>query len=119
MEISIEDIRLWIDGIDDDSDLGRSCKSRLREFLDSPYIKTYEAVYRQVANFNKQLSGGDCLDIFGEKDDKSYERGTGYMLKAHDYCEVLDKLRLKIGVTDNTEVKKVKGGVKGVDGVVV
>jgi hypothetical protein len=90
----------------------------LKKILRSPYLDTYNAIYKNIESFNRQLTFGS-LDIFGESGDKSFERGDKYMSKATEYLAVLDAIRSKL--LEDEEVmleekmkKKVRKGERGV-----
>ena len=95
----------------------KECFDELSFFLESPYLESYVTLINQIKDFNEQLTiksedtkqrvvGEDLsgntitvdwtpgkIDLFADKDNKSFDRAWKYMLEVSSLHESLDKLR--------------------------
>lgn len=87
-------------------------EGKLKKFEESPIVNTYLTILRQVNSFNEQLSLRESektmedgqkvkvqegfIDLFSDKDDKSFDRAWKYLNEAELLIEQLDKLRKKM-----------------------
>ena len=103
-------------------------EERVKKFESSPYVETYLTIHNQLSDFNKQLTiTGQTvvnsegvkekkgkIDLFADKDDKSFDRMKWYFDKILDLNKNLDELR-KMMTPD--EVEDIKSKVTKVGGV--
>ena len=97
-------------------------EERLSKYEKSPYVKTYLTMLNQVNDFNEQLTiqqveiqdGGNKrtltvgrINLFGEKDEKEFERSFKYMLEVNGLLDSIEKIRMKMSASEKEEVKKI------------
>ena len=97
-------------------------EERLSKYEKSPYVKTYLTMLNQVNDFNEQLTiqqvevqDGDNkrtvtvgrINLFGEKDEKEFERSFKYMLEVNGLLDSIEKIRMKMSASEKEEVKKI------------
>ena len=105
------------------------------EFYLSPYFKTYITLYRQIEDWNDQLTikkgteveriyneGKESerrethihgkIDLFGSKDDKEFERAFKYFSDVITILNTLDNIREKISPE---EAEKLDAGMSYLD----
>ncbi len=99
----------------------------LNKFKSSPYLKTYITISNQIDSFNEQLTiqtvkevevklpGGESqfvdvvpgkIDLFADKDEKSFDRGWKYLNECVDLNKKLDELRKLMTPEDVKELQK-------------
>ncbi len=102
-------------------------ESELNKFKTSPYLKTYITISNQIDSFNEQLTikdmrevempveGGGTkfvdvtpgkIDLFADKDEKSFDRGWKYLNECVDLNRKLDELRKLMTPEDMKELQK-------------
>lgn len=102
-------------------------ESELNKFKTSPYLKTYITISNQIDSFNEQLTiqcvrevevpveGGGTrfidinpgkIDLFADKDEKSFDRGWKYLNECVDLNRKLDELRKLMTPDDMKELQK-------------
>ena len=110
----------------------KECFDELNRFLYSPYLESYMTLSNQIADFNEQLTlkpdevkqrvvGEDMagntitmewmpgkIDLFSDKDDKSFDRAWKYMLGVSSLHESLDKLRILMSPLDQEKARTMK-----------
>lgn len=93
-------------------------QDRLRAYEDSPYLQTYQTIDRQLRSFNEQLTikedGSGKIDLFAEKDDKSFDKMKWYFDKILELNKNLAELRRMM---TTKEVEMINQGVTKSDGV--
>ena len=93
-------------------------EDRLKAYETSPHLKTYLTIHHQLESFNKQLTiendGKGKIDLFAEKDDKSFDRMKWYFDKVLDLNKNLNELRKMM---TSKELETVNQGVTKIDGV--
>ncbi len=67
-------------------------EKRLETYEKSPYLKTYLTLVRQIENFNEQLTKRN-IDLFSDKEDKSFDRTKWYFDNMLNLNKQLDELR--------------------------
>lgn len=113
-------------------------EAKLNVYEESPYLNTYITIKGQIDSFNEQLTiknltsktifededdeiGKEVdfipgkIDLFGDKDEKCFDRAWKYMLESIDMLKKLDELR-KLMTPDLQEElsKKIKHQKLGV-----
>lgn len=87
-------------------------EGKIKKFEESPIVSTYLTILKQVDSFNNQLNLKESekiledgskitvqsgfIDLFSDKDDKSFDRAWKYLNEAELLIEQLDKLRKKM-----------------------
>lgn len=95
----------------------KECYSEFIRLVESPYLESYITLYSQIEDFNEQLTikseetkqkvvGTDLagntitvdwtpgkIDLFADKEDKSFDRSWKYMLEVSSLLESLNKIR--------------------------
>ena len=79
-----------------------------RTVTESPYLNSYNTIYNQILDINSQLNIEDGqdgkIDIFTDKDDKSFDRAWKYMLDLKLLLENLDFIRKMISPDKQKQV---------------
>lgn len=85
-------------------------EEKLKTYETSPYFETYKTVEMQLKSFNKQLTinenGKGKIDLFAEKDDKSFDRMKWYFDKVLDLNKNLQELRRMMTPNQQKELAK-------------
>lgn len=76
-------------------------EASLRLYENSPYLESYVTIYNQLKSFNEQLvieisldgTVKGKIDLFAEKEDKSFDRTKWYFENILDLNKTLDSLR--------------------------
>lgn len=82
-----------------------TAKIKLDKFEKSPKVKTYLTIYNQLDSFNEQLTVGK-IDLFAEKEDKSFDRTKWYFENVLDLSKTLDELRKSMSPDESKEVER-------------
>ena len=109
----------------------QECYSALEKIIISPYLDTYLTIYNQVQDFNEQLKiNGEektivsedgvethsavvgRVDLFGDKDEKEFDRVWKYMTGAPELLMSLEKLRNLMLPADQKKVSDLKKSQK-------
>lgn len=106
-------------------------ETKLEKYEKSPYVKTYLTLINQVNDLNRQLELKDekvfvegqgevmmtkgRIDLFGDKDEKEFERGFKYMLEVNKMLDNLENIRKKMTAEEKDEVKKTLVKAEGVE----
>lgn len=105
-------------------------EKELKKYTESPYVKTYLTIYNQLNSFNDQLEikqpvtviaedgtkknfHNGFIDLFAEKDDKSFDRTKWYFEKVLELNKNLDELRKLMSAEQKKELDE---GIKLVSG---
>ncbi len=99
-----------------------TAKVKLDKFEKSPKVKTYLTIYNQLDSFNEQLTIGEStqitvdgivatvqkgkIDLFAEKEDKSFDRTKWYFEHVLDLSKTLDELRKGMNPDESKEVER-------------
>lgn len=91
---------------------------KLATYETSPYFDTYKTVEMQLKSFNKQLTihddGKGKIDLFAEKDDKSFDRMKWYFDKVLALNQNLAELRKMMTPEQQKEIAK-EAELQGLD----
>ena len=79
-------------------------EKELRIFKESPYVDSYITIKKQLDNFNSQLSA-KMIDLFAEKEDKSFDKTKWYFEKILDLNKTLDALRALMTPDQQADLK--------------
>lgn len=110
-------------------------KAKLALYEKSPYLKTYLTLVGQLNDLNEQLAikpqvnrtetrqkkEGDAivdyeatitvtpgrLDLFGEKNDKEFDRAFKFMLEVNTLLDNIEKIRLKMTPEEKVDATKI------------
>ncbi len=100
-------------------------ENKLSTFLKSPYVKTYITILNQIDSFNEQLTIQRIekiienqkveveygrIDLFADKDEKSFDRGWKYLNECVDLNKKLDDLRKLMSVEEKKEIETLRDG---------
>ncbi len=85
-------------------------EKRLDIFENSPYVQSYLAVYFQLVSFNQQLKIPEGytknIDLFADKEDKSFDRTKWYFENILELNKTLDELRKLMTPDQQKEISK-------------
>lgn len=96
-------------------------EKKLEKYEKSPYVKTYLTLIHQVNDLNDQLEIQEKeievegqkqkiwhgrIDLFGDKDEKEFERGFKYMLEVNKMLDNIENIRKKMTTEEKDEAKK-------------
>lgn len=96
-------------------------EKKLEAFEFSPYAKTYMTLLKQIESFNEQLTikkivkkieGENVemvqgfIDLFGDSNDKSFDKSWKFFGDAISLHETLDKLRAKMTPEEKSDARK-------------
>jgi uncharacterized protein YdcH (DUF465 family) len=79
-------------------------KAELAEIKDNPYYPMYDGLLRQWNAIAKELKSGEEIKLSG--DDKAFDRFAKFIEKLSAMTENIEKLRKKVGIEKETELKK-------------
>lgn len=85
-----------------------------QSFKSSPYLESYNAIKRLLDEWISQIEGGvKHIDIFSDKDDKSFDRALKLSTEGIDSILIsLESIRLKMCPEEQAETEKKVGSVK-------
>ena len=98
-------------------------EGELKKFTESSYCESYLTIYNQLASFNEQLKiEGEItslndegvsvtkkkgfIDLFAEKDDKSFDRTKWYFENILDLNKTLDELKKLMTPQQQKEIQE-------------
>ncbi len=87
------------------NELLKQCFDELCFFLESPYLESFIALNDKIKDFNYQIKNSK-IDLFADKDDKSFDRACKYMLEVCSFYESLERLRSLMTPKDQAKAKE-------------
>lgn len=83
-------------------------EEQLKKFQQSPYVDAYLTLLRVTSDWNAQIQSQQ-IDLFGDKDEKQFDRAHKYLVEQRPYYEQMEYFRNLMSPEQRKELdKKIK-----------